>query len=250
MLISFFLPVYNEEKILEQNVIKLLKYCREQNFNFAWRIIITVNGSSDNSFALGKKLASANPGEITALNIVSPGRGNALKKAWLESEADILVYMDIDLAVSLEDINDLLKPLVQGDYDMAIGSRLLPESKISRSFIRELSSQTYNFLSKIILGHNFSDLQCGFKAIKIKAFKKIAPFIKDNKWFFDTELIILAHRFGFKIKEIPVNWEECRWEKRKSKVNLLRDSSKYIADLLKFKVRIAKITREFKRNSR
>lgn len=241
MIVSFFLPVYNEEKILEKNVLKLLKYCREQNFNFEWRIVIVVNGSSDNSFALAEKLASANPEEITALNIVSPGRGNALKKTWLESEADILVYMDIDLAVSLENINDLLKPLIDGGYDMVVGSRLLPESKISRSFIRELSSQSYNFLSKIILGHKFSDLQCGFKAIKTPVFKKIAPFIKDNKWFFDTELIILAHRFGYKVKEIPVDWEECRWEERKSKVNLLRDSGKYIVDLLKFKIRITRI---------
>lgn len=247
MLISFFLPVYNEEKILEKNVLKLFKYCEEQNFNFDWRIIIVVNGSSDNSFILAEKLAGDSGGKIIALNIVSPGRGNALKKTWLENKADVLVYMDIDLAVSLDDIKDLINPIIKGDYDMAIGSRLLPESKISRSFIRELSSQTYNFLSKVILVHKFSDLQCGFKAIKREVFEKIAPFIKDNKWFFDTELIIIAHRLGFKIKEVPVDWEECRWDERKSKVNLLRDSSKYIADMLKFKIRVAKILKNAKK---
>jgi selenophosphate synthetase-related protein len=114
----------------------------------------------------------------------------------------------------------------------------LPDSKINRSFIRELSSQSYNFLSKIILGHNFSDLQCGFKAIKVDVFNKIAPYIKDNKWFFDTELIFFTNYFGYKIKEMPVDWQENRYDKRKTKVNLIKDSFKFIINLIKLKIKI------------
>jgi glycosyltransferase involved in cell wall biosynthesis len=249
MLIYFLLPVYNEEKILVKNVKKLLDYCRGQNFDFDWRIIIIVNGSIDKSFELACGLAREYPDKIKAVNIAGKGKGLAIINYGINSTADIIAFMDVDLAVSLENINDLLEPLVRGGYDMSIGSRLLADSKVSRSFIRELISQSYNFLSRIILGHKFSDLQCGFKAMKVEAFKKVVPFIKDNEWFFDTELIILAHHFGYKIKEIPINWKECRWEKRKSKAPLLKNSSKFIVKLLKFKIRIAKITREFKRHN-
>jgi glycosyltransferase involved in cell wall biosynthesis len=242
MLIDFCLPTYNEEKILKNNVLKLLNYCRAQNFNFHWRIIVVVNGSPDDSFALAKKLSYAHPKEIIAFNIISPGRGNALKKIWLESAADILVYMDIDLSASLKNIADLLKPLIENKTDLTIGSRMMAGAKIKRSFFRELNSRGYIFISKIILGHKFSDLQCGFKAVKRETFIKIAPYLKDDKWFFDTELIILANLFYYKIKEIPIEWEERRHNQGKSKVKIIRDALKFIADLVKLKFRLRKIT--------
>lgn len=241
MLIDFCLPAYNEEKILKNNVLKLLNYLKTQNFNFRWRIVIVVNGSSDNSFALAEKLSFAYPGEIIALNIISPGRGNALKKTWLQSTADILIYMDIDLSSSLENIADLLAPLIENKADLTIGSRLMPEAKIKRSFFRELNSRGYNFLAKIILGHKFSDLQCGFKAVKKETFLKILPYLKDDKWFFDTELIILTNFFHYKIKEVPIKWEERQYNQGKSKVKVIRDVTKFIVNLIKLKFRLRKI---------
>lgn len=250
MTVEFLIPIYNEEKILEKNIFKLYDYCRAQNFDFGWRIIAIVNGSTDRSFELASELARKYPDKTTAVNFVGKGKGLAVINYGIGSTADIIAYMDIDLSVSLGNISDLLEPLIRGGYDLAIGSRLLPESKVSRSLIRELISRGYNFISKIILGHKFSDLQCGFKAVKTEAFKKIAPFIKDNKWFFDTELIILADRFGYKIKEVPVRWEDDYSSKRKSKAPLLKNSGKFIIDLIKFKIRIAKVTKKFKEYDR
>jgi len=238
MKIEFCIPIYNEEKILKNNVIKLLRFFQSQNYNFDWQIILVVNGSSDNSWAICQELKSEYAGLIECRNFPEPGRGQALKKYYLSSQADVLVYMDVDLAVSLNNISDLISPIIAGQADLVIGSRLMPDSKIERSFIRELSSQTYNFLSKVILGHNFSDLQCGFKAVRTEAFKKFADNIKDNKWFFDTELIAYAHHFGYRVKEIPVDWSENRWDQRKSKVNLLRDSLRFLVNLVKLKIRI------------
>ena len=133
---------------------------------------------------------------------------------------------------------DSINNQIKNKADLTIGSRLLPESKIERSFIRELSSQSYNFLSRVILNHNFSDLQCGFKAIKNKTFKKISPHIKGDKWFFDTELVAFTNYFKFRVKEIPVNWSENRYDERKSKVNLLKDSIKFFINLIKLKIRV------------
>lgn len=241
MLIEFCLPVYNEEKILKANTLYLLDFCRKQLFDFDWKIILVINGSTDNSAAIGEELAENSNGKINCFIVKEPGRGRALKKYWSLSQAGIAAYMDIDLAASLNNIPGLINSIKSGTTDVAIGSRLMAESSITRSFIRELSSQTYNFLSRIILGHKFSDLQCGFKAVRIETFKKISPFIKNDKWFFDTEMIAYAHRLGYKVAEIPVNWSENRYDKRKSKVNLLKDSLIFLVNLIKLRVVLGKI---------
>ncbi len=243
MLIEFCLPVYNEELILKSNVLMLLSYCRKQNFNFDWQIVIIVNGSSDATLNISKDLSKQYYKFIKYVNIKKAGRGQALKKYWLSSKADIVSYMDIDLAVSLNDIPNLILPIIKNKADLVIGSRLLPNSNIKRSFLRELSSQGYNFLSRLILKYKFSDLQCGFKAIKLNKFKTIAPYIKNEQWFFDTELVVWAKRFNFKIKEIPVNWEENRYDKRKSKVNVIRDSIKFLINLIKLKKQVKQKSR-------
>ncbi len=240
MRVDFCIPVYNEEKILKNNILKLFSYCQKQNFPFAWQIVIVVNGSDDRSLAIALNLAQKNP-KIKVINLKQAGKGRAIKHYGEQSQADILVYMDVDLAVSLDNINDLIFPLLQNKADLVIGSRLLAESKINRSFVRELSSQGYNFLSRLILGHHFSDLQCGFKAIRKDFLKKIAPYIKNNHWFFDTELIVFTNLFGGQIKEIPVDWSENRYEQRKSKVNLIKDSFKFLFNLIKLKRKIRQI---------
>lgn len=249
MTIEFCLPIFNEEKILRYNVLRLIEYMQKQNFSFNWKIILLINGSNDNSYEIGQNLSHEHLKIIGCFNYPEAGRGKTLKRYYLTSPADILVYMDSDLAVSLDNIPDLINPLISDQADLVTGSRLLPESKIKRSFIRELSSQSYNFLSKIILGHKFSDLQCGFKAIRAPVFKAIAPYIKDEKWFFDTEIIAFSHYHGWRIKEIPVDWSENRWDERKSKVNVLHDSCKFIYNLIKLKIRLLKTTKHIKHNT-
>jgi hypothetical protein len=145
--------------------------------------------------------------------------------------------MDVDLAVSPDNIHDLIKPFLKNQVDLVIGSRLLANSKIKRSFIREFVSQTHLYISKIILGHNFSDLQCGFKAIKRKSFLNISNSITNPYWFFDTELIFFSKKNKLKIIEIPVDWSENRYDERKSKVNICTDSLRAFLNLLKLRVR-------------
>jgi len=236
MKIDFCLPAHNETLIIENNVNKLLSYCLEQNFSFNWQIVIIVNGSNNEFENLATEIAKKNE-KIKTVVYQEKGKGLAVKKYALESEADIYVYMDMDLAVALEDISQLINPIINDGYDLVFGSRMLAKSTIERSFLRELSSQTYAMLSRVILKHRFSDLQCGFKAIKTSLFKKIIPLIKDDYWFFDTELICLAKENDLKIKEIPVNWSENRYEFRKSKINLFKDTFIFLSKLMEFRFR-------------
>jgi len=238
MLIEFCVPVYNEEKILKKNAMQLFKYCQKQKFSFSWKIIILNNGSIDNTNNICRQIANE---KIKIKYIKNQGKGRAIKTYGIKTKADIMVYMDIDLAVSLHYIPCLIRPIIQEGVDLAIGSRLLPASKTERSFLRSLSSKSYNLLSKIVLKHNLSDLQCGFKAIRVNKFKQLIPYIQNNNWFFDTELIAFANNLGCRIKEIPVDWQENRYETRKSRVNLISDSMKFIINLIKLKQRMLKI---------
>ncbi len=240
ILVEFCLPVYNEADILKENTLKLLEFLKQQRYNFAWQIIILNNGSTDDSEIIGQELIYH---RIKIIDYKDSGKGRAIKQYGLVSQADWLIYMDIDLAVSLENINDLIKQLITDRYDMIIGSRLLPDSKVDRSFARSLSSKIYNFLSRIILNHQFTDLQCGFKAIRTEIFKKIIPLIKDNNWFFDTELIYLAYCRNYRLKEIPVNWSENRYQQRKSKIRLFQDGFSFLIKLIKLKLRLVKLNK-------
>ena len=237
MLIEFCLPVYNEEKILAENVATLLEYCKRKNFSFNWHIMIVVNGSKDDSAKIARGLAQVYS-EIFSMEIEQEGKGRAVKQAWQSSPADIFVYMDVDLAVSLENLEVLLDAVIRQNYDLSLGSRLLPKSQTNRPYWRSVSSVIYNHMSRALLGHRFSDLQCGFKAIRSLVRDKIIDKVENDYWFFDTELVIWAHKAGFKIKEIPVHWQENRYQKRKSKINVFRDCWQFILKLIQLRDKI------------
>ncbi|MCK9438952.1 MAG: glycosyltransferase [Patescibacteria group bacterium] len=241
MKIDFIIPVYNEEKLLKESITKLYNFLNSQNYSFFWQIIIAINGSSDNSEKIAREISGD---KIKNIITKRQGKAHAIRLAIDKSSADYIIYMDVDLAVSLDNINDLL-PNIYSNYDLVIGSRFLSSSKRNRSIIKELSSKIYILLSKIVLKHNFSDLQCGFKAIKRSSFDKVAELIEDRNWFFDTELLIFFQRKNFKIKEIPVDWSENRYIKRKSKIILFNDSIKFTKKLFKLKKRLKQVNPKY-----
>ncbi|MFH1412596.1 MAG: glycosyltransferase [bacterium] len=240
MMIDICLPVYNEQNILQKNTLHIFEFCKKQNWPFDWQIVIIVNGSVDKSLQIAKELAG-NYLQIIAVNYEASGKGNAIKEYGLISKADIMVYMDIDLSTDLKDLPELIEQITKHDYDLAIGSRLMPGSITKRSFLRELISRSYNLLSRILLNNNISDMQCGFKAVRITVFHKVAAYIQDTKWFFDTELVVFTKLLNYAIKEVPVNWSENRYEKRKSTIRLGKDSCQLLISLIKLKKRLSKI---------
>ncbi len=114
--------------------------------------------------------------------------------------------MDVDLSTDLNALLPLFAPLASGHSDLAIGSRLAPASRIIRGRRRDLISRTYNRLLHLALRARFSDAQCGFKAARADVARQLLPRVRDEGWFFDTELLILAQRRGLRIFEVPVDW--------------------------------------------
>jgi glycosyltransferase involved in cell wall biosynthesis len=204
--VDVVIPVLNEAHVLKKSVGTLLSFLRS-SLHYSWQIVIVDNGSTDGTQNVAKELVATHP-EVKLLRLLQKGRGRALRHAWLRSNADMVCYMDVDLSTNLDHIPELLDAIAQDGYDIATGSRLMLESRTTRSLKREIISRIYNVLVKAVLFTRFSDAQCGFKALSRKAVEEIVPQIKDQAWFFDTEMLVLAEKQGYRIKDLPVVWIE------------------------------------------
>ena len=204
--VEVVIPVLNEERALPGTVATLREFLRDAIPN-PCRIVIADNGSNDSTPQVGRGLAEEHP-DVAYLRLEQRGRGRALRRAWLESQADLVSYMDVDLSTDLSAFQPLVQALEDG-YDLAIGSRLAKESTVRlRSLKREVISRSYNLLIEAMFFTRFSDAQCGFKAMTSAAARALLPHVQDQGWFFDTELLILAEKRGFRIMDVPVTWTD------------------------------------------
>lgn len=243
MLVEFCIPVFNEESLLKKNVLTLWQFFQKQEFDFDWRIVILVNGSSDSSASIASQLEKEYS-KISCVIMKQGGKGRALKEYGKTATGDLFFYMDIDLAISPRHIPQFLNILIKEGDDIIIGSRLLPDSRTERSWPRELSSRVYSWASGLLLKDGIRDRQCGFKVIKTRVLQAILPYVVDDHWFFDTELVAQARHKGYGIKEMPVDWEENRYDKRESKIKLTRDSHRFIVNLFQLKRRLKQNNRK------
>jgi putative flippase GtrA len=197
-------PVYNEQASLESSIRTLHAYL-DAEFDQSWKITIADNASTDSTLEIAT-LLTYDLDRIGVLHLDEKGRGRALKRAWLASNAKVVAYVDVDLSTDLRGLPPLVAPLLSGHSDIAIGTRLAASSRVTRGGKREFISRSYNFLLRRAMGANFSDAQCGFKAMRSDVAAQLLPLVEDTGWFFDTELLILAERSGMRIHEVPVDW--------------------------------------------
>lgn len=202
--VEIVVPVYNEEKTLVASLQRLHRYLIE-HFPLTWAITVADNASTDGTWGLACRLSQELDG-VRAVHINQKGRGRALKAVWAASEASVVAYMDVDLSTDLDALLPLVAPLFTGHSDVAIGSRLAPGARVVRGPKREIISRAYNFMLRVTLHNSFTDAQCGFKAVRADVARQLVPLIKDDGWFFDTELLVLAERNGFRVHEVAVDW--------------------------------------------
>jgi glycosyltransferase involved in cell wall biosynthesis len=230
--VELVIPCYNEEHVLAGSVEKLKAWC-EQNLPYKWRVVVADNASTDRTLDVAQKLAADDPDGVAVVHLDRKGRGRALKKAWLDSPADAMCYMDVDLSTDLAMITPLLAGVCDEGYDIAYGSRLAKQADIKRSLKREINSRGYVLLFKLLFRAKFSDAQCGFKAITRDAAQALLPLVRDGEWFFDTELLILAQQRNYKLKEVPVRWIE----DPDTRVKFPGDIIKMVSNLVKLRFR-------------
>jgi glycosyltransferase involved in cell wall biosynthesis len=204
--VDVVLPVFNEEHVLARSVRTLHLFLTE-NLHHEWRIVVADNGSRDGTLAIAQELASELD-NVECVHVPEPGRGRALTKVWLASDADVLAYMDIDLSTDLGAFPRLVSAVADQGNDVAAGTRLGAGAETQRSLKREVLSRGFVFLINLAFGTRLRDTQCGFKAVTRECAQRLLPQIQDPGWFWDTELLLLAAKGGWKVAFVPVRWLE------------------------------------------
>jgi len=226
MKVSIILPAYNEAKRIEKAVKVVKEYLKRSNYDY--EIIIAEDGSTDGTDKIAERLAKSNSRIIHLHSNERLGRGKALTNAIRQAKGDIVAYLDVDLSTDMKHLKELIDAIARG-YDVATGSRLMRGSKTERPFKRDLASRIYNLLVRLMLGSKLRDHQCGFKAFRKSSILPLLDKIKDNYWFWDTELLVLAQKFDLKVKEIPVKWKQSE----DTKVRFAKDVSYMFSQILR-----------------
>lgn len=233
------IPVYNEERDLERSVTTLRQFLTEHGQAWRWRIVVADNASVDRTLAIAQELVGRWPDEVAVVHLDQKGRGRALRRAWSESDADVVCYMDVDLSTDLRYLPPLIEALTS-DADVAFGSRLMPGARVRRGLKREIISRCYNALIKLFFWHHFWDAQCGFKGVTRRVAEEVLPLVQDQAWFFDTELLLIAEKNGYRLKEIPVAWSD----DPDSRVKILKTAWEDVKGLWRLRRRFPRILPE------
>ncbi|MBM2820664.1 MAG: glycosyl transferase family protein [Candidatus Berkelbacteria bacterium] len=238
MYLSVIIPAYNEEKRLPQTLSKVRDYLDRQSYD--WEVLVVNDGSKDRTAevvsesikgwndALGtsRSLSATHSNPVsnfvrdagTSLgdipsgsfrlidNKVNKGKGGVVKQGMLQAKGEWRLFMDADNSTNLEEIEKLWS--FKENFGIIIGSRYLNKDsiKVKQPLIRRIVSRFGNFLIRILLGINMADTQCGFKLFSAKAAEEIFPLQTIMRWGFDMEILAIARKKGYKIKEVAVDW--------------------------------------------
>lgn len=229
--LSVVIPTYNEERRIEESLNKIARYM--EGHNFRYEIIIVDDGSYDKTVDIVKNFSTKNKSINLILNEKNRGKGYSVKKGILEANGGYILFSDADLSTPIEEIEKLLKYLQQG-YDVAIGSRGVPDSdvRVHQPVYREFSGKIFNLIVRSTTLLEIRDTQCGFKCFKKDAAKAIFKRQRLDGFSFDVEILYIAKKLGYKIKEVPVVWINSD----SSRVSLIKDSIQMFIDLLRIRL--------------
>ncbi|KOX93754.1 flippase-like domain-containing protein [Haloarcula rubripromontorii] len=217
--VSVVLPAYNEADTIEQTVSITLETLASFLPEDAYEVIIAEDGCSDRTPEIATRLANEDSRIRHIHSDERLGRGGALEYAFERADGETLVYFDTDLATDMSHLEELVNAIRIDGYDVATGSRWMPENRADRPAKRGVPSFGYNTLVRTLLRSDLRDHQCGFKAFDRGALETLLPLVQDEHWFWDTELLVKAQRNGYRVQEFPVDWTP----KGDSKVDIVRD---------------------------
>lgn len=227
MTFDITIPVLNEEVTLQRQVHILYDFLKEHYPTPGqWRIVIADNGSTDNTRHLAAALGDQLP-EVSLVQVPEKGVGLALKTSWAASDADMVGYMDLDLATDLQHFIQAYNAIATEGFDLVYGTRLHRKSRVvGRTLKREITSRVFNLLLKLYLRVRFSDGMCGFKWLRREYVKPLMDGgAVSNGWFFSTELLTVAEWKGLNICELPVVWRD---DTSSSRVDIVKLARQYL----------------------
>jgi uncharacterized membrane protein YbhN (UPF0104 family) len=217
--VSVALPAYNEERTIEETIETTLDRLESFLPAGSFEVLIAEDGCEDRTPEIAARFAEEDKRVRHIHSDERLGRGGALEYAFDAAYGDVLAYFDADLSTDIKHLEELIGRIRSGEYDVATGSRWMPGQHEKRPAKRRIPSRGYNFFVRLFLRSGLRDHQCGFKTFSREAFESLRDDIKDEHWFWDTEILVHAQRNGFSVKEFPVDWTP----KEDTKVDLVGD---------------------------
>jgi len=225
--LSLIIPAYNEEQRLPRTLTKIQAFLKEQPYES--EVLVVENGSSDRTAAVAEEFSPA----VRLLREPVRGKGRAVRRGMLEAGGDFRFICDADLSMPIEEVNRFLPPALD-DYDIAIASREVPGAvRHNEPAYRHWIGRVFNLLVRTMAVPGFQDTQCGFKCFTADAAEALFPLQRIDGWTFDVELLFVALRLGYRVKEVPIHW----YYFPGSRVRMVRDSFLMLSDL--FRIRSA-----------
>jgi dolichyl-phosphate beta-glucosyltransferase len=204
--LSVVMSAYKEEHRIGETLLALDKYFSKQNYTY--EIIVVNDGSPDKTADVVKSYQDLVKNVKLIDNKENHGKGFGIKQGMLEAKGEFRIYVDADNAISMEQIESFW-PWLKKDYNIIIGSIEVEGSKIEEhaSWYRRALGHWAKYLIRALTVWEIHDTQRAFKLFPAKAAEEIFTRQTIMRWGFDIEVLVLAKKFGYKIKEIPIVWK-------------------------------------------
>lgn len=224
--LSIVIPAFNEATRIESALQRVLACVRDRGWNA--EVLVVDDGSSDGTAEIVRRYMRESPELHLIQNPGNRGKGYSVRNGLLQSVGEIVMFTDADLSAPMEEAERLIAAIQDG-ADVAIGSRWLDRSRqtLHQPLYRRFFGRCFNALTRAIMGLPYADTQCGFKAFRNKAAQVIFRLQRVERWGFDPEILFIARKLGFQIKEVPVSWGH----DERSKISYLRDGSRMLQDM-------------------
>jgi dolichyl-phosphate beta-glucosyltransferase len=227
---SFIIPAYNESGRIRPTLDEILRYLGEQKWDA--EVVVINDGSRDDTAEIIRVYARTHPQIRLVENPGNRGKGFSVRNGMLHARGDICLFSDADLSSPITEAQKLFNAIRQG-ADIAIGSRWLrAELQTERQpLYRQAFSRIFNLLLRVLLGLRFKDTQCGFKAFRKEAARRIFPLQRIERWGFDPEILFLAWRMGLRVAEVPVLWAHSEG----TRLHPVRDGLRMFGDVVRIR---------------
>ncbi len=229
--ISLIFPAYNEARVIQKTILDACSYFESKNLNY--EIIVSADGN-DGTREIAAEIRQKNPRVIVLGGMERRGKGYGIRQAVKIASGDVIGYSDADDKTPITEFDNFLPFLQLNENDLVIGTRGERESKIERRqpIYRQIGSKGFSVFMHLSVGlWKISDTQCGFKFFKANAARDLFSRQLIDGYMFDVEILYLAQKLGYRIKQIPIRWKD----DGDSRLDLIAGNIRNVKDVLKIR---------------
>ncbi|AFL87258.1 glycosyl transferase [Terriglobus roseus DSM 18391] len=228
--VSIIIPAYNERERIGQTLERILECVERRKWNA--EVLVVDDGSTDGTLEIVDGFMERDSRVNLLRNPSNRGKGYSVRNGLLQALGDVVMFTDADLSAPIEEA-ELLFDAIRDGADVAIGSRWLDRQRQTthQPLYRRFFGRCFNAVTRVVMGLPYADTQCGFKAFRRPAAQIIFRLQRIERWGFDPEILFIARRLHFRVKEVPVTWGH----DERSKISYLRDGAKMLEDMARIR---------------